>query len=346
MGSSQSTLARKLDSTFRPRHFLRGGHVQTLASFFLSRQFALPAPEDRLIEVEPGIPVLCRCHWQPERQSALTIIVLHGLEGSSESDYMLGIAEKGLSAGMNVVRMNQRTCGGTDRLAPTLYHSGRSADVMAVAQNLIENDGITRFGLAGFSMGGNIVLKAAGEWGDDGPPEFKAVAAVCPAADLAASADALHLPSNRIYEQYFLWKLKARMKTKARCFPGQYDLSRLRGLKSLRDFDDKVTAYYCGFAGASDYYARSAASNVLDRIAVPAYILYATNDPFIRLLPDTRQKIKSNPNITFAETEDGGHCSFLAARDGYDGHFAEQAAVEFLRNCSTTKDTKAHPAIP
>ena len=292
----------------------------------------MPAPDDRLIEVESGIPVLCRCHWQADRRSALTLILVHGLEGSSESEYMLGIVDKGLAAGMNVIRMNQRTCGGTDSLAPTLYHSGRSADVMAVTRQLIEQDGITRFALGGFSMGGNIVLKTAGEWGASGPSQFKAVAAVCPAADLAASADALHLPANRLYEQYFLWKLKARMKTKARCFPGRYDLSRMRGLKSLRDFDDKVTGPYCGFDGASDYYARSAAANVLDRVAVPAYILYAKNDPFIRLLPETRRKIEGNPNITFVETEDGGHCSFIAPRDGYDGHFAEQQVVEFMRS--------------
>jgi len=315
---------------FRPRRFLRGGHVQTIASFFLPRRFSLLPSDDRLIEVEPGVPVLCRCHWQPERQSALTVILLHGLEGSSESHYMMGIAEKGVAAGMNVIRMNQRTCGGTDRLAATLYHSGRSDDIKAVARHLIENDGITRFALAGFSMGGNLVLKTAGEWGASGPSEFKAAAAVCPAMDLAVSSDALHLPMNRLYEQYFLWRLKARMRAKGKCFPGKYDLSRLRGLKSLRDFDDKVTAYYCGFDGASDYYARAAATKVVDRIAVPAYILYAKNDPFIRILPETRRKIEANSNITFVETDDGGHCSFVAERDGYDGHFAERAVVDFL----------------
>jgi len=316
--------------SFRPRRFLRGGHVQTIASFFLPRRFSLLPSDDRVIEVEPGIPVLCRCHWQPERQSALTVILIHGLEGSSESHYMLGIAQKGMAAGMNVIRMNQRTCGGTDRLAATLYHSGRSDDIKAVARNLIENDGITRFALAGFSMGGNLVLKTAGEWGTSGPREFKAVSAVCPAMDLAVSSDALHLPMNRLYEQYFLWRLKARMRAKAKCFPGRYDLSRLRRLKSLRDFDDKVTAYYCGFDGGSDYYARAAAANVVDRIAVPAYILYARNDPFIRILPETRRKIEANPNITFVETDDGGHCSFVAERNGDDGHFAERAVIQFL----------------
>jgi predicted alpha/beta-fold hydrolase len=316
---------------FRPRRFLAGGHLQTLVGFFLPRRFSLPEPDERLIEVEPGISVLCHCHWQREQQPALTVIAVHGLEGSSESNYMLGIAEKGIAAGMNVVRMNQRTCGGTDRLAPTLYHSGRSADVAAVARNLIVSDGISRFALCGFSMGGNLVLKTAGEWGDAAPQEFRGVAAVCPAVNLAASADALHRPANWVYEQYFLWKLKSRMRTKAECFPGKYDLSRLHGLKSLRDFDDKVTAFYCGFNGAADYYARSAAANVIDKITKPTYILYAANDPFIRILPETREKILDNPNITFVETTDGGHCSFIGERDGYDGHFAERAVVEFFR---------------
>ena len=247
---------------------------------------------------------------------------------------MLGIAEKGTAAGMNVVLMNQRTCGGTDRLAPTLYHSGRSGDVVAVAKSLVEQDHVSRFALCGFSMGGNLVLKAAGEWGNNPPPQFVAVAAVCPSLDLAASADALHTPVNRLYEQYFLWKLKTRMRAKALCFPGKYDLSRMHGVKSLREFDDRVTAFYCGFDGASDYYARAAASNVVDRISVPAFILHARNDPFIRILPETHRKIAANPNITFLETEDGGHCSFIGERDGYDGHFAERKVVEFLREVS------------
>jgi len=306
--------------------------MQTLASFFLQRSIVLPPPDSRMIEVEPGVKVLCHCHWQAERKAALTVIVVHGFEGSSESQYMTGIAEKGLAAGMNVVRMNQRNCGGTNQVAPVLYHSGLSQDVAAVAKSLIERDRISRLALVGFSMGGNLVLKLAGEWAAQGPPEFRAAAAVCPALDLAASSDALHLPSNRIYEQYFLWQVRRRMKAKARYFPGVFDLSRLRGLSSLRDFDDRITAFYCGFSGASDYYARAAASNVVDRIAIPTFILHAANDPFIRILPATRQKFAANPHISFLETEDGGHCSFIASANGYDGHWAERRVVEFLRN--------------
>jgi predicted alpha/beta-fold hydrolase len=318
-------------SAFRPRRGLRGGHIQTIASFLLRRRMILSGAEERFIEVEPGVRVLCHCHWQGDRKHALTVLIVHGLEGSSESEYMLGIAQKGLAAGMNVIRMNQRNCGGTEGQSPTLYHSGRSADVAAVAANLISEDKVGRLALVGFSMGGNLVLKLTGEWGREGPPEFRAVVAVCPAVDLAASADALHVRGNRIYEQYFLMQLRRRLRTKARLFPKDFDASRLHGVSSLREFDDKVTAYYCSFEGASDYYARSSASNVIERIAVPAFILHAANDPFIRILPETRQKIASNGNIRFVETADGGHCSFLASRVGFVGYWAERQVVEFLR---------------
>ena len=320
-------------SGFRPRGWLRGGHVQTLASFFLPRRIDLPIAEKRLVEVEPGIPVLCHCHWQKDRH-ALTLIVVHGLEGSSESQYMLGIARNGLAAGMNVVRMNQRNCGGMDHCAPTLYNSGRSADVAAVARNLVEHDGIPGFVLIGFSMGGNLVLKLAGEWGDDGPAEFRGVAAVCPAINLAAGADALHEPHNRIYEYYFLLQLFQRLRRKARLFPANFDASRLRGVKTLRDFDDRITAHYCDFTGADDYYARSAAASVIDRIARPTLVIHAANDPFIRILPETRQALLSNSHITYFETEDGGHCAFIGDRNvdaAYDGRWAEREVVEFAK---------------
>ena len=314
--------------------------MQTIASFFLPRRIHLPPAEERLVEVAPGIMVRCQCYWQgsrPEdRAKALTAIVVHGLEGSSDSEYMTGVAEKALAAGMNVVLMNQRNCGGMDHVAPTLYNSSLSGDVAAVARHVVENDGVSQFALIGFSMGGNLVLKLAGEWGNAGPAEFRAVAAVCPAMDLAASADALHEPANRLYEWYFLLQLFRRLRRKAKFFPGNFDLSRLRGVTSLRMFDDRITAHYCGFAGADDYYARAAAANVVDRIVVPALIVHAANDPFIRVQPETLRRIRANPNITYIETAEGGHCAFLGQRDSTgdgtrdDGRWAERAVVEFV----------------
>jgi len=337
----QSSKIKRAISPFKPHRLLRGGHVQTIASFLLPRRIQLPPAEERFIEVAPAIKIRCLCYWvdadsasATNPQSAMTLIAVHGLEGSTDSQYMLGLARDGLAAGMNVVLVNQRNCGGTDHLAPTLYNSSLSNDIAAISQHLIERDRISRFTLAGFSMGGNLVLKLAGEWGNNGPEEFRSVAAVCPAMDLAASADALHDPGNRIYEYYFLMQLFRRFRRKKKLFPNDFDVARLRGISTLRQFDDRITAHYCGFAGADDYYARAAAAKVVDRVAVPALIIHAANDPFIRLIPETRKKILANPHITFIETEDGGHCAFVGERNGDpndDGRWAEREVVEFVK---------------
>src|SRR5258708_7353800 len=176
-----------------PRGFLRNRHAQTLGGNFLRRANRLPPPEERLFQVEENVQVLCHCHWQAERKDRPKMVLVHGLEGSSLSQYVIGTGSKAWDVGMNVVRMNMRTCGGTEHLAPTLYHSGLSSDVGVVARTLIEQDDLRSIGLVGYSMGGNLVLKLAGEWGISAPKELKAIAAVSPAADLAASADAMHL---------------------------------------------------------------------------------------------------------------------------------------------------------
>jgi len=297
----------------------------------LPRAVALPAPEERLIEVAPGIRVRCDCHWQTDRRTALTVIAVHGLEGSSDSQYMRGIAQKALALGMNVARMNQRNCGGTEALAPTLYHSGLSGDVGAVAQTLVASEKLTRIALVGYSMGGNLVLKLAGEWGAS-HPELQAVAAVCPALDLAASADALHEPANRLYEMHFVRRLKQRLALKAQLFPAQFNIAAANGASSVREFDNQVTAPFSGFRDADDYYARAAAANVVGHIAVPTLVVHAADDPFVRIQPTTLAKIAANPNVRYAETAHGGHCAFLAAPNGYDGYWAERQIVDFLQS--------------
>jgi predicted alpha/beta-fold hydrolase len=315
---------------FHPRRGLRRAHLQTLAGQFLPRTFVLSVPEEQLFQVENGVQVLCRCHWQADRRNALTVLIVHGLEGSSESPYVLGTTAKAFAAGMNVVRMNMRNCGGTESLGPSLYHSGMSGDVGAVARALVSANNLSNLALVGFSMGGNLVLKLAGELGREAAPQLCAVASVSPAVDLGASADALHQRENRLYERYFLWLLKRRIRRKSRLYPGQYELARLHGLRSLREFDDRITAHYCGFRGASDYYSQSSASRVLDRIGVPTLVIHAKDDPFIRILPDTEDKLRANPLIQYLETDHGGHCGFIANPDGYDGHWAERAVIQFI----------------
>jgi predicted alpha/beta-fold hydrolase len=326
---------------FRPRRFLRNGHLQTIAGNYLSRVNGLPAAEKQVVEVSPATAnqiasqVLCHCHWQPEEVRARrpTAIIVHGLEGSSDSQYVVGNANKLWRAGCNVVRMNMRNCGGTEALSPTLYHSGLSNDVLAVMNFFVERYGLRSMSLIGYSMGGNLVLKLAGELGTAAPDVLRSVIGVSPAADLQPSADALHLPQNRLYEWKFLRNLLRRFRRKAMLFPRAYDRNRATGIRSLREFDDRITALYSGFSSADDYYDRAAAARVLDRIAVPTLILHALDDPFVRLSAESREKIIANPHITLVESEHGGHCAFLAQPDeagGYDGYWAEHTLVRFL----------------
>jgi predicted alpha/beta-fold hydrolase len=321
---------------FRPRRWLRGAHAQTLAGNFLPRPNLLPPPEERLFQVEPEAQVLCHCHWQPTRQKRFTILLVHGLEGSSQSKYIIGTGCKAWQRGWNVVRMNVRNCGGTEKLCSTLYTSGLSRDVQRVATALIEQDGLEAIGLAGFSMGGNQVLKCAGEWGASAPREVRAIAAVSPACDLAVSADRLHQLGNRAYEMWFLHSLFQRFRRKARLFPGQYDVELLRKVHSIRQFDDYITARYMGFDSADDYYAKASAARFLDRIAIPALVIHSSDDPFVVLRPETEAKLAANPHITYLRSQHGGHCAFLAEADGYDGRWAEQQVIEFLAACQGT----------
>ncbi len=303
--------------------------MQTLAGNFLKRDNRLPPPDERLFQIEPEVQVLCHCHWQPERIRTLTLMIIHGLEGSSDSQYVIGTGSKAWDRGWNVVRMNIRNCGGTEQLSPTLYHSGLSGDIRAVVRALLEQERLECFALAGFSMGGNQVLKCVGEWGREAPPQLMAACAVSPACDLSISADALHSPGNRVYEWWFLAGLFRRFRRKAALFPGRFDPTLLKGVRSIRQFDDRITAKYMGFAGAEDYYTKASSARVVDKIAVPTLVIHSADDPFVVMSPATAATLRTNPRVTYVETEHGGHCAFLAEPDGYDGRWAERQIVEF-----------------
>lgn len=334
-------------AAFQPRRWLSNGHLQTIVGNFLPRGDDLPAAATELVATElPDemrclpeavaldrlLPsrLLCHCHWQPSSE-AVTVVLVHGLEGSSHSQYVVGNANKLFAAGCNVVRMNMRNCGDTDALSPTLYHSGMSVDVKAVLHWLMDR-GYTRIVLAGYSMGGNLVLKAVGELGASAPPELIGAAAISPPMDLAESADALHESQNRVYEQRFLRNLLKRYRRKCTLYPAVFHLAVTKNVRSIRDFDEYVMTPHCGFAGASDYYARAGASRVVNDIAVPTLVLHAWDDPFIRLTPATHKALLENRSITLVEPAHGGHCAFLEEPSaGYDGYYAERLLLQFVK---------------
>jgi uncharacterized protein len=301
---------------FEPHSVFSGGHAQTLAAFAWPRwsKFKSVRDEERLFQTARDVKVLARCRWQQNRLDHPTMIIWHGIEGSSESTYMLSTAQKSFSAGFNVVRLNLRTCGGTEHLTSTIYHGGLTEDLHAVVSELIQKDGLSRLLLVGFSLGGNLVLKLAGEYDDTAPKEVLAVCAVSPSIDLQASAQLILKRSNWLYQQDFVRRLKHRLRVKHKLFPDLYDISGLSSVRTLREFDDRFTSSAHGFDGADDYYYRASSIRVIDKIRIPTLILHAKDDPFIPFAPMRDPALTNNPYILLIGTERGGHVAFISAK--------------------------------
>jgi predicted alpha/beta-fold hydrolase len=321
---------------FEPRASLRNGHVMTLYSWGNPRYFpGLPRPIRRYFDVARGTRVVADCHWQPAPWAHTTLIALHGLNGSSEAHYMKGLAAKAFARGMNVVRLNQRNCGDTEHLAEGLFHSGLTADAAHVIDELTNVDGITAIGVAGYSLGGNLALKLAGEYGAHAPAALLGVAAVSPIIEISECTRALERSENWLYEWNFVRDLKRRMKRKDQCDPGRYDLTPLRAITTVRQFDETYTAPYFGFRNAEDYYHRASAMRVIDRIRVPALVITSEDDPFVPSAPFHDPKVTGNAHIDLRISAHGGHCGFVADRSGMDdGYWAENQIVNFFGGIS------------
>ncbi len=247
--------------------------------------------------------VLARCHWR--KPETPVVLLVHGLEGSCESTYMRWMARACLQAGFDVLRLNVRNCGGTERLAPTLYHSGLTVDLRAVIEQLAPR----KIFVVGFSMGGNQALKLAGECGDGAPSHWGGVCGISVPIDLGACAQRLDEPRNRVYQVRFLTQLRARLRRKARLFPDRYSLTSLDRVRSIVDFDHYVTAPAFGFRDAWDYYEQSSSRRFLGAIRIPTLLIQAQDDPFI---PFDCFRVPENPAIRLMATEHGGHVAFLS----------------------------------
>jgi uncharacterized protein len=315
---------------FVPHALLMNGHAMTIAAHFWLRRFALPRAEDRHFQVDADSRLLGRCHWQPGKDTSTPLMVLvHGLEGSSDSKYMLGIAEKAWQRGFHVVRMNQRNCGGTERLTPTLYNSGMSADYRAVFDELSADDGFSCIFFAGYSMGGNLVAKMAGECGEAAPSALRGIAAVCPALDLGACADALERRNNYFYQRRFVLGLNARYARKVELYPERYSRNGFGPIRTVREFDDAITAPQFGYRDAQEYYEAAGAKRLVEKVRVPLLLITAKDDPFVPFEAICASGAEKNPAIEFVAPKHGGHCGFVSNENGSGRFWAEQRVVEF-----------------
>lgn len=314
----------------------------TVAPVFWRRTFALPQQEERVFQVDTDSSLLAHCQWQAQdRVLAPVIVIVHGLEGSSDSNYARGIAEEAFKRGYNAIRINQRNCGGSEALTPTLYNSGMSADYRAVCQELIR-EGYKEIFFAGYSMGGNLVLKMGGEYGDQAPEELRGICAVCPALDLAACADALERWDNYFYQRHFVTGLMERYHRKALSMPERYEQSDFGPVHSVRRFDDLITAPNFGYRDAQEYYKAASASRVLKHLRISTLLITAKDDPFVPYRSILSAGADKNPAIHLLAPEHGGHCAFVSNKSGAERFWAEQQVVDF---CDSQRATQTSSQI-
>lgn len=320
---------------FVPAPRLANGHVMTFAAWWRRRHYVgLPAAEPRLFKTADDTTVLAHTYWQPQRISAPTMVALHGLEGSIESQYMRGLAREAWLLGWNAVLLNQRNCGGTEHLTPSLYHSGLTHDPFAVITELAA-EGLRDFAVVGYSLGGNLALRMAGEMATDparASTPIRAVAAVSPTMDLELCVRAIERPSNFFYQWHFMRNLRARMRRKAALWPGVYDLAPLGKVRTIRQFDDAYTAPHAGFGTAENYYHQVSAMRLIDRVQIPTLIIGSEDDPFEPVEQFRRPEVTGNPNVRVLLSRSGGHCGFVSA----NGYYAESTALKFLAAFTTS----------
>ncbi len=294
--------------------FFRNPHLATIAGNFWTR----PKSESRWpvqavrYQTEPGVQVLV--HTQhPEGEPRGELILVHGLEGSSEAGYARSMAFAALEAGYVTHRMNLRSCGGTESLALSNYHSGQTSDVLYVLRERKRESGLPLF-LTGFSLGGNVSLKLAGELGESGPELLAGVCAVSTPIDLASCAQALGKVQNYVYKQRFLSRLMEKIRTRHAQAPEIYTLEHLPKVRTIFDFDDYYTARLFGFGTAGNYYSTQSSNQFLERIRVPTLVVAAKDDPLVPFEVYNHPAFEENPHLRLVAVEHGGHIGFIARR--------------------------------
>lgn len=308
---------------------VRSGDIQTVVARYWPQALdeELYPGEYLMAETDPDTTVTGSANFTPsDRQlaSKATVLAVHGLTACHEAPYMLAMARIALQAGFNVVRLNVRNCGGTEHLCRTLYHSGLTSDLRHVVNVL----GPRPLYIAGFSMGGNMALKLAGEWGGRPPRHLRAICAISPPVQLEECSRNVGRTRNFVYEKRFLLQLRAALRRKREAMPELFPDGDLPDPKSIWEFDEVVTAPAFGFRGASDYYDQCSAAGFLARIRVPSLVLQAQDDPLVPFASFDLPEWERNRWLRLLSPAHGGHVAFLAK--GRRRFWAQEQAVRFF----------------
>jgi uncharacterized protein len=289
----------------QPFHpLVRNPHLLTILGNFARRRLDLQRfpVQETLLETEPGVQILVHSH-KPAGPPRGALVMVHGLEGSSHAGYIRSMSQFALEQGYEVHRTNMRSCGGTDEHCRTMYHAGLTSDTLAILRHVKRDAPLF---LAGYSLGGNVALKLAGELGERARELLTGVVAVSTPLDLGACVRELGKPKNRVYELRFLRALKGRIRRRAEKYPDAYPVDKLAGIRSVYQFDDAYVAPFFGFGTADNYYATQSSLQYLPKVRVPVLLLQSKDDPMI--------PFAANAWVETIATEHGGHLGFIAAQ--------------------------------
>lgn len=329
-------MRRISEYTYTPAWWVPGAHLRTLWGKFVrqpprveTRVERWRAPDGDELELHRVGPA------DPAGQNGARLLVLHGLEGTIRSHYLRGILAAASVRGWHADALIFRTCNGEMTRARRLYHSGETTDLAFVVGRLVREHPGRPLALAGFSLGGNVLLKWLGEHDTDLPGEVVAAAAVSVPFDLERGARAIERGFSRVYTRHFLRTLRAKARVKLARDPGLFDSSALERARTLFEFDDVVTAPVHGFADARDYYRRSSSIRFLETVRRPTLLLSAYDDPFLppAVLDDVVRITRRNPLLTVEFHERGGHVGFISGRTPWSArYYAEERVLAYLES--------------
>ena len=315
---------------YRPAWFVPGRHFRTLWGKLLRRRPHVATTVERWQTPDDDVLAVHRLRGAP---GSPLLVLLHGLEGSPDSHYARGVLARAQERRWSAAALVFRTCGGEMNHTRRFYHSGETTDLDFVIRRLTSEMPNVPIVLAGFSLGGNVLLKWLGEQGTEVPSAVRAAAAVSVPYDLARGSRYINRGFSRVYERHFLRSLVRKAGEKRQRFPDIAPAAHLPALRTMWDFDDAVTAPVHGFRDASDYYERSSSLHWLDRIRTPTLLVSAADDPFLprEVLDEVRAAARSNPALHCEFPEQGGHVGFIAGNLPWRPlYWAEWRVIEFL----------------
>lgn len=318
-------------SNFLPAWWIPGAHVQTLWGKLARKLPAAPTELERWTAPDGEVLEIHRLKFPGSRSR---LVLLHGLEGSIRSHYAQGLLWEAHRRKWNADLLVFRTCGDVENNSPRLYHSGETTDIAWVIENLIAQDPETRIGLAGVSLGGNVLLKYLGERGRQLPSQVKGAVAISVPFDLERSSRHIDRGFSRVYQWHFLRTLRKKARAKLTRFPGIADPEKVEAATNMFEYDDAMTAPVHGFRDAPDYYSQSSSLNWIETIRIPTLLLSAVDDPFLppAVLDEVVGKASRNSHLVTEFHAHGGHVGFIAGSNPLNPvYYGEQRAAAFLQ---------------